>query len=163
MSRLSYATVGEAFILGSEQIKNTQDEIAKLKALILESSITPPSSQGSPIPQELQKEPVYQRIPQPDTTVATFPKETVTLPDPDSFETMLIKLINHPKFDDIVKNYVSIKYPNTSLKETKYEPQSKFGKMDKESFGTICSTINNIISFLIIAIIIYMICSLIIK
>ena len=38
MSRLNFSSIDEAFILSSNQIKNTQEEIANLKALVLESN-----------------------------------------------------------------------------------------------------------------------------
>ena len=146
MNRLSFATVGEAFILGSEQIKNTQEEIAKLKSLILETSLAPPSKVVPKTPEES-----YQRIGPPDTTDAVFTlKEHV---EEDQFETMLIKLMKHPKFYDILKNYISIKHPN--LKETSYLPSlSNFGNT---------GTGNNLILFLLITVSLWIIISWTIK
>ena len=161
MNRLSYATVGEAFILGSEQIKNTQEEIAKLKSLILETSLAPPSKL-------VPKEESYQRIGPPDTTDAVFTsKESV---EEDQFETMLIKLMKHPKFDDIVKNYISLKHPN--LKETKYTPDVRSpykpvnglpgynipGGYGKENFGN-TNNGGNVILFLLITVSLWIILS----
>jgi hypothetical protein len=185
MSKLSYATIGEAFILGSDQIKNTQDEIAKLKSLVLQTSLTPPKTESK---SEIKTEPKvqYERIGQPDITTATFIKKE-PVPEEDDFEKMLLKLIKNPKFDDIVKNYMNIKYPELNsldLTETKYEPsetlnfikKETFGSrketfggnkilrkgVTKESFGAVCSVLSNIIIFLMVTVILYMLCSLII-
>jgi len=120
---LNYASVGEAFILGSDQIKNTQLEIAKLKELLLDSNIT----------QEQSKPPV-QNVTQP-----VFKKES-----PDFNET-LSNLIQHPKFDDIVRDYLKSKYPGYTLTET------------VSSFGTN----PDIIKFLVVCLFIYLILNLI--
>ena len=40
MSRLNFATLNEAFNLGSEQIKNTRDEIDRLKKVITDSTLS---------------------------------------------------------------------------------------------------------------------------
>ena len=150
MSRLNYATVNEAFKLGSDQIKNTQEEIAKLKALVMDSSILDQKSLTGQMNQQISPVPVvknnYERIgPAPEVS-ATFSKGTN-----ESMDDTLLKIMNSPKFDDIVKNYISVKHPDWSLKETNYS---------KETFG-LNKEINNIFIFLIITIIIYLLCSLI--
>jgi len=38
MNKLNFASVGEAFKLGSEQIKDTREEIEKLKKLVIQTS-----------------------------------------------------------------------------------------------------------------------------
>jgi hypothetical protein len=38
MSRLNFAPLGDAFLLGSKQIQDTQDEIARLKELVIQSN-----------------------------------------------------------------------------------------------------------------------------
>jgi hypothetical protein len=115
MSRLGFANIGEAFMLGSDQIKNTQEEIAKLKALITESSVAKPANAQN-----------YQRIGPAPTTTAVFepPKK-----QEEDFNVLLSKLIQHPNFDDIVKNYVSFKHPEWVLKETK----STFGSVSTDA------------------------------
>ena len=47
MSKLNFSSINDAFILSSDQIKTTQEEIASLKKLIIESNgiITQPSKQ----------------------------------------------------------------------------------------------------------------------
>ena len=136
MSRLGFANVGEAFMLGSDQIKNTQEEIAKLKALISDSSIQP---KVVPVPAN-----DYQRIgPAPQVT-ATFGENVPSKNENENFDILLSKLIQHPRFDDIVKNYVDFKHPEWVLKETK----SAFGINDK--------LLTNLITFLIIIILLNM-------
>jgi hypothetical protein len=44
MSRLYFAPIAEAFYLGSDQIKDTQAEIAKLKTIIGDSALVKKSS-----------------------------------------------------------------------------------------------------------------------
>ena len=152
MSPLSYSNFGEAFMLGSDQIKNTQEEIAKLKALVMDSSINPkppppPSPPSPPSPPPPQPQPVYSRIGPPPSVSATF-----TPPQQNyNFDDLLSKLIQHPKFDDIVKNYVSVKHPEWILKETNYSSKSTFGAISPET----CSTLKNVITFLIIIVVIY--------
>jgi hypothetical protein len=145
MSRLGFASVGEAFMLGSDQIKNTQEEIAKLKALISDSSIK------NVVPKEYKE---YQRIgPAPETqAVFTPPKTNLPGPAPpnnvpggDDFNDLLSKLIQHPRFDDIVKNYVDFKHPEWTLKETK----SAFGNIDNK-------LITNLIIFAIIILLLHL-------
>jgi hypothetical protein len=140
MSRLGFSPIGEAFMLGSDQIKNTQEEIAKLKALVMESNIKNTGSQSaSPVPIVPSNE--YERIGPAPKVTATFeaPKES------DNFDHLLSKLIQHPRFDDIVKNYVDFKHPEWVLKETK----STFGQDLNKS-------LTNVIVFLIIILIIHM-------
>lgn len=121
MSRLGFANIGEAFMLGSDQIKNTQEEIAKLKALITESSVAKPANA-----QANAQSQNYQRIGPAPTTTAVFepPKK-----QEEDFNVLLSKLIQHPNFDDIVKNYVSFKHPEWVLKETK----STFGSVSTDA------------------------------
>ena len=148
MSKLNFASINEAFLLGSDQIKNTQEEITKLKALVLESSgisqqqfvtgpkpVTPPPAPAPPPPKEYN----------PDKSE-------------DDFDYAFLKLMKHPKFDDIVKNYVSVKYPNMNNKNL-------ISTESKEGFGqkytrTICSDIRNYIVFFIISLVIYLFLSL---
>ena len=121
MSKLNFSQISEAFILGSDQIKNTQDEIATLKKLITDSSIEQPGSKS--------KQKSGERIGPPDTTVAKFNHTQ----QPQSID--LLQIVNHPRFDDIAKNYIFNKYPqllNRTVQSTEYVPQRQFGK---QSFG----------------------------
>ena len=126
---LNYASVGEAFILGSDQIKNTQDEIAKLKALLIETN-TPAIIQQPP-PAVTQPPPV---VIQPQPPVVK---------NESTFNDILSNLIQHPKFDDIVNNYIKDKYPNHTF-------------VEKSTFGND----NDIIKFLLVCLFIYLILNL---
>ena len=157
MSKLNFSAINEAFLLGSDQIKNTQEEIAKLKQLIgnSELGIKPPP------PQETA--PPYQRIGPPDKVSATF-----TEPSPGNFDQTYMNLIKHPRFDDIVHKYVSENHPNWLLSSTNFTPKGNHYGYVKENFGnkyatTICSDIKNYILFFIISLIIYMFLSLLVK
>jgi hypothetical protein len=146
MSKLGYANINEAFILGSQQIKDTQEEIAKLKALISETSLTPPVSPPvppQPVPPQMDQ--VYQRIGPPPVTEAVFGE------DNGSFNQTLSDLIKHPRFDDIVQEYLKTKV-NNNLSYTK----STFGQMnDNEN--------KNVIIFLITGIVIYLLITYLIE
>jgi hypothetical protein len=142
MSKLNFASINEAYTLGSDQIKNTQEEIAKLKTLLIDQPIKPET-----------------RIGPPDKIETKFDTTPIKPPADDDFEYHFIKAMKHPKFEDIVKNYVSVKYPNLFLKETDYAPQGK------ESFGnkysrTVCSDIKNYIVFFIMSMLIYLFLSM---
>ncbi len=141
MSKLNYASVDEAFKLGSDQIKNTQEEIAKLKALIMENNQVGPVGPVGPVKQVEPIGPVSV-VPQVQS-----PPTTQTISESD--EILLKRLMDSPRFDSIVKNYISVKHPEY-LKETNL----------KETFG-LNKEMNNIFVFLIITIIIYLLCSLI--
>jgi hypothetical protein len=140
MSRLNYASVGEAFMLGSDQIKNTQEEIAKLKALVMESSILPTPEQGPPPIQQPKPPQEYNRIGPSPPVSAVFGAQGT-----ENFDTLLIKLVQHPRFDDIVKNYVSFKHPEWILKETK----SGFGSINQINW-------NDVFFYLALIVIIYL-------
>jgi hypothetical protein len=135
MAPLGYSNFGEAFVLGSDQIKNTQEEIAKLKALVMDSSnkvnrTDPGNSRDlgnsrDPGNNLIQSEP---KIPNPTP-------QTEDTPD-----ILFLKMIQHPNFDDtILKNYMSM-------------------KSSKSSFGTKevpDELLKNILVFVIIAMVIY--------
>ena len=123
MSKLNFASVSEAYSIGSEQIKNTQSEIARLKKIIEESSTN--------VPNNNQKESIeYKRIGNPDNVQAQFCKpmnsnNSINPMNPsnrnnpyfndvvssDEFDYTFLKIMRHPKFDEIVKNYVIVKHP----------------------------------------------------
>ena len=148
-SRLNFSPINEAFILGSDQIKNTQEEIAKLKALVSESNAVVPKKTS------ITKEPPEEKIGPPDQVSARFDKRSGS--SEDDFDYTFLKLIKHPKFDNIVKNYISIKYPefnNSTLNELRYSSKESFGKR------YVCSDIKNYIIFFIVSLVIYLFLSL---
>ena len=161
MSQLKFASLGDAFILGSQQIKDTQDEIARLKALVLETSgmgPTKPEQSGKPEPKKSE----YTRVGQPDTTKATF------VPKTNDINDLIEKVIEHPKFKDIVKNAVN--YREYTLQSTQYAPAQppvqvpvprqvpqKESFTTKESFGELSVCTLNTIIFLLISLFIYIV------
>lgn len=167
MSKLNFSPITEAFTLGSDQIKSTQEEIAKLKKLIGDSELGKKQAQpGS-----------YERIGPPDPVQANFapPSNNVSKSsNSGGGELDFLEIIKHPGFDDIVKKYVKERHPNWVLTDTQSIPQSKenfqenFQENFRENFGaryssSICSDIKNYIMFFIISLIMYMMLSLFIK
>jgi hypothetical protein len=134
MSRLYFAPLEEAFYLKSNTIKDTQTEIDNLKKLITDSQISKKPrqleySKEEDNPAKPKKQESGQRIGYSDNVTASFNNKD-NLPDTDIF-----RLIQHPKFDDIVKNYLVVKRPewiNKSLDTTNYIPNNL---NQKEQFG----------------------------
>ena len=171
MSKLNFSPISEAFVLGSEQIKNTQDEIIKLKQLIGESELGKKPSQFNPpnLPPP-NSPPNYQRIGPPDAVQANFGPPSANLSaNSNSGGLNFLEIIKHPGFDDIVKDYVKIRHPDWVLTGTQSVPvKENFQENFQENFGkryssTICTDIKNYILFFIISLIMYMMLSIIIK
>ena len=166
MSKLQFSPVDKAFTLSSSQIKDQQEEIDKLTKLILESSI---KKQPAASPKEKQQEPVpanvndkYMRIGYPDKQSAVFSER----PPEDNFDYNLLKVIGHPRFDEIVKNYALINHPEWLLKESVYIPQTS--KESISYFGnvyssTVCSNVKNYIIFFVVCVILFLALSLCFK
>jgi hypothetical protein len=143
MFRLNYSTVDDAFKLGSEQIKDVQEEIKKLKDIVLETSNIKPKEKEVP--------PEPNRIGKPDTVDATFVEKKQAPKDE-------IPGISGPNIEDIVKKYIAEKYPNFKMQNTSYEPSSK--STFKETFGEMCSNIKNMVIFFIVSIMVYILMSI---
>ena len=189
---LNFSNLDQAFILGSNQIKDTQEEIANLKKLIIETNTQtkkkPPISsqeQESPynitpnINQSVNVKPVdfppnyqnYMRIGPRNNVSANFANgNNGNVVNSD--DLMLLKLINGPKFDDIVKSYVLMNHPewvtnginsNSGLVETNYSggnfipSVSHFGNKYSTSA---CSVVQKYIIFFISCIIIFLVLSI---
>jgi hypothetical protein len=172
MSRLYFTPVDKAFTLGSSQIKDTQEEINQLTKLILNNK------QKSGIPkkdnyqqensgyQEQQTIPYeknnYQRIGYPDQQTAVFrPPNNGNQSPQDNIDYNLMKIVGHPRFDEIVKNYVLINHPEWLLKETIYTPvnfdsKSNFGNRYQ---STIKSDVQKYITFFIICVFLFVLLS----
>jgi hypothetical protein len=141
--------LGEAYYLGSDKIKDTQSEIAKLKSLITDSTLSKKTKD------------TYERVGSSDSTSVSFTKNEKN----DSKDVDILKIIQHPKFDDIVKNYVIVKHPewiNSTFSKTEFVPKSK------ENFGTsysttVCSNIQNYLMFFIITLSIYLFLKMVLK
>jgi len=165
MSRLNYAPLGEAYFLGSEQIKDTQSEIAKLRSLITDSTLLKNNN---------DKKETYKRVGQSDSTSVSFVKDESKDKDID-----LLKIIQHPKFEDIVKNYVIVKHPewlkstvdSTGFVPNKMNNVGNTGNVKqsfKEYFGenystTVCSNIQNYLMFFIVTLCIYLFLKMVLK
>ena len=157
---LGFSNLDQAFVLGSNQIKDTQEEIENLKKLILNTNTqTKKKNVNEAVPLN------YTRIGPADPVVANFSspnysKVNSTTPSSNfnqNDDLMLLKVISHPKFDDIVKGYVLMNHPewiNGNLTQTRYTPQSKsyFGNKYASS---ICSDVKRYIIFFIVCIIIF--------
>jgi hypothetical protein len=149
MFRLTYASVDEAFKLGSEQIKDVQEEIKKLKDIVFETSTSKSKE---------TKEPA--RIGKPDTVEANFKKQESPA---QNDQVSLTELVRSPQFEEIVKKYISEKYPqmnNAPLKSTNYEPSKSTFGIFKETFGELCSNVKNIVTFFIVSILVYIMFSI---
>ena len=144
MSRLNFAPLGDAFILGSQQIKDTQEEIARLKALVLQTSGLTSSSPvpEPPIPPVPPPEDTYKRIGPPDPIVANFSQS-------GNMNQLLDQLIQTPRFQDIVKQYIADNYSNYKLNSV----------TSKENFGLTPDT-RNLLIFGLIIVIIYLLFNL---
>ena len=159
MSKLNFSSIDEAFVLGSEQIKNTQAEIANLKKIIMESSISgKPVSSGNPVSSSNSIPPgSYERIGPPDRTQLNFEKDENEF----NLENNFFKMIQHPKFNDLVYKYVQNNHPDWVLRDKEYVGnKSNFGK---KYSTTICSDIKNYLIFFTISISIYLILSMLVK
>jgi hypothetical protein len=153
MFRLNYSSVDDAFKLGSEQIKDVQEEIKKLKDIVLETNNSKPKEKKKDVPPEPN------RIGKPDTVDATFEKKETVKND----QISLSEMIRSPQFEEIVKKYISEKYPDMNkapLKSTNYEPSKSTFGIFKETFGELCSNVKNIVTFFIVSILIYIMFSI---
>ena len=189
MSKLNFAAVDKAFILGSSQIKDTQEEIAQLTKLILESnniSKKPKQKNAAPpetaydLPTSETIRPLklpqpnynqgpaanYMRFGYPDQQRAVFSPNTAQ----DDIDFNLMKVVGHPKFDDIVKNYALIHHPEWLLRETVYAPAPNYNRASRSVsyFGnkyqnTVCSDVKNYIIFFIVSIMIFLLLSIYLK
>jgi len=171
MSKLNFSPIDTAFMLGSTQIKDTQEEIDKLTKLILDSNVNkskpknlkpPEKADGSENPNQSS----YMRIGYPDKQTANFNQYNGS----DNIDYNLMKVIGHPRFDDIVKNYVLINHPEWMLRDTTYVPQmnntgtngtSYFGKsyFGNQYQNTVCSDVKNYVTFFVVCIIVFLMLS----
>jgi hypothetical protein len=137
MSKLNFSSVDQAFILGSSQFKNTQEEIASLTKMILESKPQPVQAPVQPAPTPAP----------PAQPTPAQPTPTDTLSD----DTLIIKAMSNPKFDEIVKNYIIINHPEWLINNNN-NGKSYFGNQYQSTF---CSNIKNYIIFYIVCIMIF--------
>jgi hypothetical protein len=148
MSRLNFAPISEAFYLGSDQIKDTRSEIENLRKVIGDSELVKK-------PQQQPKQQVSQvqqtsRIGNSDKVVANFNNQ-------ENNNLDMLKIVQHPRFNDIVKNYIIVNKPewikNPELANTQFIPNRK------ESFSPSSaqqSNQQNFTYFLIFGLIVYL-------
>ena len=171
MSKLNFSPITEAFTLGSDQIRNTQEEIARLKQLMGNVELGKPASSVNPPNLPPGTPPNYQRIGQPDAVRANFSPPSANVSGSSPSDINFLEVVKHPQFDDIVKNYVRERHPNWVITDTQSVPRAvkeNFQENFQENFGkryssTICSDIKNYIVFFIISLVMYMFLSLVIK
>ena len=158
MSKLNFSNIDEAFVLGSKQIKDTQEEISNLKKMIMEDEVKSASVKASNLSNANAN--VYQRIGPPDNVQANFGEAEKS--NHFDLENNFFKMIQHPRFDDLVYNYVKNNHPKWVLSDKQYV-KSDF----KSNFGgystTVCSDIKNYLTFFTISIVIYLLLSLLVK
>jgi len=169
MSRLNFAPLSDAFYLGSDQIKNTQEEINKLRQIISDTTLSKsPNNISKKEESSIESKPSdkQKRVGYSDEVTANFEKST----NSNNFESDILKVMQHPKFDDIVKSYIIVNRPewvNSTLKNTEYtgnkSTKSAFGNFLKQGFGgsqntpssSYSSNIKNYIIFFLVSILMY--------
>jgi hypothetical protein len=180
MSRLNFAPLAEAFYLGSDKIKDTQEEINKLRKIINGggpggpggpgegeySSSTLSKSKLSNSKDETNESSILEKNEKPPPLNLSYSNKTAD----KASDADYLKVMQDPNFDQIVKNYIIIKHPdwvNSSFKENnkndKNDIKSKSSSsFIKEGFGgesystTVCSNIKNYIIFFVITLLIYL-------
>ena len=100
----------------------------------------------------------YQRIGQPDKQSAVFRPNTAQ----DDIDYDLMRVIGHPRFDDIVKNYVLINHPEWLLKESVYVPQNIKSTFGNKYQTTVCLEVQRYVVFFIISVIIFVLLTIVI-
>ncbi len=146
MSRLNFAPLTDAFFLGSEQIRNTQEEINKLRKIISDGNHSKKQENNEKQQQQINIQPPPPQIslPPQQKTISMFSQQNENKLIID--DTDIIKVIHHPKFDEIVKNYIIVKHPEWLNKESGVKTFLKEG-FGRSSYGT--ETKNYIIFFLV--------------
>ena len=159
MSRLNYASLSDAFYLGSDKIKNTQDEINKLRKIIGDSNLS--KSKNETISREgSSSSSTTENFSSTGQSSSESKPQRQTYSEVSSFETDILKIMQNPKFDDFVKNYVIVKHPEwVNIKGTSdisvknnYDSKSTFSK---STFG-VTSSVNNYLIFFIISLLLYL-------
>jgi hypothetical protein len=147
MSRLNFAPISEAFYLGSDQIKDTRSEIENLRKVIGESQLVK-KSQPPPTQSQVSSSVANNqtRIGNSDDVIANFNKQ-------ENNNLDILKVVQHPRFNDIVKNYIIVNKPewikNSELSNTQFIPNRK------ENFNLSQTNQQNFTYFLIFGLIVY--------
>jgi hypothetical protein len=156
MSRLYFTPVDKAFTLSSSQNKDTQEEINQITKIILSNKQKTSTVQKeiSPVQKEIspQQTNSYQRIGKPDQQTPVFRANNAPQ---DDLDYNLMKVIGHPRFDDLVKDYILVKHPDWLLfKESVYTANQKNSKSTFVNMyqSTVMSTVQKYIIFFIISV-----------
>ena len=165
MNKLNFASVTDAFTIGSEKINKNQEEINKLKKILENSSIikNPDSATANKVPLPNQSP-----LPQGNQGNQGIPGSQGNPSIDQDFEYYFYKLSSNPKFDKILHNYLIVKHPEWLLPMG--SPVSTGSPVSYSAFGNVQrsqrnrrgdSTVNNIIkkylNFLIVSFLIYVI------
>jgi len=167
MNKLNFASVTDAFTIGSEKINKNQEEINKLKKILENSSIikNPDSATTNKVPLPNQSP-----LPQGSQGSQGSPSSPSNTSIDQDFEYYFYKLSSNPKFDKILHNYLIVKHPEWLLPMgSPGSPVSTGSPVSYSAFGNVQrsqrlrrdSTVNNIIkkylNFLIVSFLIYVI------
>jgi len=177
MGILNFSNLDQAFILGSNQIKDTQEEIANLKKLINSTQIKKKEIKDlnevknlNEVKSSFQKISSNQSYPPETCNLMPYNYNPNTNPNANTNANVtaedlnLLKAINHPKFDDIVKGYILMNHPEwiNGLPQSRTKNSiSYFGNNTLSYFGnkyssSVCSDIKKYIIFFIVCIIIFL-------
>jgi hypothetical protein len=173
MNKLNFASVTDAFTIGSEKINKNQEEINKLKKILENSSIikNPDSATTNKVPLPNQSPlPQGSQGSQGNTSNISSPSSPSNTNIDQDFEYYFYKLSSNPKFDKILHNYLIVKHPEWLLPMgSPGSPVSTGSPVSYSAFGNVQrsqrlrrdSTVNNIIkkylNFLIVSFLIYVI------
>jgi hypothetical protein len=146
MSKLNFSNISEAYNIPSAGIKETSEKIEELRKKITSTAFS-----------KEMPEPEYKRIGPPPKVESSFCKDPLN--DSDDLELTIFKLMKHPKFDDIIQNYVKFKHPDWILNQNSYESKESFGKLKKST----CDEIKNYVIFFVISISLYLFLSLLLN
>lgn len=167
MSKLNFASISEAYVIGSEQIKNTQSEINKLKQIIDEASkiknnnsptTDSSSTQSTQSNPSTQSTPSTQSIPVTSVTSAVGNIHLMENPD-DEFEYHFYKLSKNPKFEEIIKKYIIINHPNWLLQSEVNGVngvKADAGVPLNIYYSNVNTNIRNYVIFFIVSVVIYL-------
>jgi hypothetical protein len=98
------------------------------------------------------------RIGYPDKQSAVFTSNNAQ----SDIDYNLMKVVGHPKFGDIVKNYALIHHPEWLLKETEYTPvQPSISRFGNKYSSTVCSDVKKYLIFFVFSVIVFLSLSII--
>ena len=83
----------------------------------------------------------------------------------DDLDYNLMKVVGHPRFGEVVKNYVLINHPEWLLKESVYTPakQQNISYFGNTYQSTVCSNVKNYVIFFIVCMFLFLLLSMYFK